>query len=155
MNAVLLAARAVVNELGGVKVVAAALGKSPTTLAHELDPNYPSAKLGIDCAIAIDRLHGEGRIAQAVATTVGGVFMPLPQGNQADSDTGRCVVKVMKETAEAIQAAADNLAKNRGENGVAVVHKEALEAINALVSMMVCASRDAERTAPHLHAVAA
>jgi hypothetical protein len=36
------------------------------------------------------------------------------------------------------------------------VHKEGMEAIGALVSMMVAAERDAERSRPaHLHAVAA
>jgi hypothetical protein len=108
----------------------------------------------LDTAVAIEKLHGQGRITQAIATAIGGVFMPLPS-TQANTDTGRCAVKVMKETAEAIQAAADNLERNRGDNGIAVVHKECMEAIGALVSMMVAAERDAERSRPALHAVAA
>jgi hypothetical protein len=152
-HSVLLTIKAVVQDLGGIKVVADALGISYTTLAHELNP-HDKAQMSFERAIVIDNLHGQGRIAQAFAAAVGGVFMPLPRDAQ-DTDTGRCMVTVMKETAEAIQAAADNLKANRGENGLASIHKEGMEAIGAIVSMMVAAQRDAERSRPALHAVAA
>lgn len=63
---VLTAAYNVVTDYpGGAQALGPQMGKSPSTLSHELNRNYPGAKLGLLDAVKITVLTGDRRILDA------------------------------------------------------------------------------------------
>jgi hypothetical protein len=157
MKTLLLAARAVVQEMGGVKAVAQALGCNATTLAHELDPNYEGAKLGVDRALQIDQLHGEGRIATAFASASGGVFMPLPKAaGGAGDDTLQHVSRLVSEFGDVLREVSSSTADGRiTDNELQQFLAEALQVQGALNALIAHLSRLNQAAKPqHLQRVA-
>ena len=139
MKTVMLAARAVVQEMGGPKAVAQALGCNPTTLAHELDPKYESAKLGVDRLLEIELLHGGGRIASAFASACGGTFLALPSASGAGGDdTLQHVSRLVAEFGDVLREVSTSTADGRiTDNELQRFLAEVLQvqgALNGLVS---------------------
>lgn len=62
---------------GGAESLAPRIGKSPTTLSHEVT-RTGHAKLGLETAVDITVLSGDLRILRAFATTCGQMLLPLP-----------------------------------------------------------------------------
>lgn len=62
---------------GGSESLAPRIGKSPTTLSHEV-ARIGHAKLGLGTAVDITVLSGDLRILRAFATTCGQMLLPLP-----------------------------------------------------------------------------
>lgn len=63
---VLTAAYNVVTDYpGGAQALAPQMGKSASTLSHELNRNYPGAKLGLLDAVKLTVLTGDRRILEA------------------------------------------------------------------------------------------
>lgn len=62
---------------GGAQSLAPRMGKSPTTLAHEVSATG-AAKLGLLDAAKITHLTGDLRVLEAFAGNVGQMLVPLP-----------------------------------------------------------------------------
>lgn len=76
---VLLAAYHLVKDfVGGAAALAAMLpNKSGTTLSHEVNPNCPGYKLGLDDAVRISTLTRDPRILHAFASEMNCMVIPL------------------------------------------------------------------------------
>ena len=70
---------------GGAQSLAPRMGKSPTTLAHEVS-GQGSAKLGLLDAAKITHLPGDLRILAAFAANAGQMLVPLPHVVDLASD---------------------------------------------------------------------
>jgi hypothetical protein len=64
---------------GGAAALAPVVNKTATTLSHEVSPNYPSAKLGLEDAVALSVWSQDWRIANAFVGQMGGMVIPLPK----------------------------------------------------------------------------
>ena len=71
---------------GGVRALAARMERNSNTLAHELNPNMPTHKLGLGDAALMTALSGDASIAEAMARAAGGVFVRLPASSQASDE---------------------------------------------------------------------
>lgn len=158
MHALLIAVRLTVRELGGAEQAARHLGKSPSTLAHELDPNCAHAKLGLLDAATLAAAASEKRIAAAFAAECGGMFLPLPQadGSAAGEDTTRLFATLATEFGDVLAAAGQAVADGRvTDRELGEVQKQGLELMGALQSLMVhLAQRNQAAKGPTLQAVA-
>lgn len=61
---------------GGPASLAPRLDKSASTLAHECQPGYPGAKLGLQTAVRMSVLAGDRRILNAFAADMGCMVVP-------------------------------------------------------------------------------
>lgn len=139
MHPLLIAARLVVRDMGGADQAARHLGKSGSTLAHEIDPNYPSAKLGLLDAATLSAAASDARIASAFAAECGGVYLQLPQAaSEADDDTMRHITALVGEFGDVLRevssAAADGCVT---DNELDRVQREAVEVIAGLQRLLV------------------
>lgn len=158
MHPVMIAARLLVRDMGSADVAAPHLGKSASTLSHELDPNYKGAKLGLLDALTLTQASGDDRIATAFAAACGGVFLKLPQdGSQAGDDTVQHVTRVVGEFGDVLREVSGSTADGQvSDNELVRVQAEALEAIGALQRMLAHLAQlnQAGKSAPHLQRVA-
>ena len=116
---VLDAARNLARSLpGGVEAIAHRLGKRPDTLRHELIAQG-FAKLGLEDADAIGALAREARspnrtmIVNALAATVGGVVVLLPDSDAMDGDTFAALAQTAREFGEFITSVAEAAADGK------------------------------------------
>jgi hypothetical protein len=139
MQGVMLAARAVVQELGGVDQVARALGKNRFSLSHELNPRAEGHKLGLETAVQIDQLHGQGRIASAFAAACGGAFVPDASAEEpAELDTVAHTARIAREFADVLREVSETTREGSvSDNDLMRVRRETLELIGALNGMLV------------------
>lgn len=61
---------------GGAVALAPQIGKTHSTLSHELSRDYPTYKLGLADAAKLTVLSRDARIAEALAACAGGRFVP-------------------------------------------------------------------------------
>lgn len=95
---------------GGAVSLAPRLGKSHTTLAHELN-GTGIAKLGLIDAEKITLLLGDMRILEAFATNCGQMLVPLPAASVLAGDD--CMLRLtdsVKEFADVCKEVAGDLA---------------------------------------------
>jgi len=85
MNLLDAAYNAVHDYQGGAASLAPRMGKSPTTLAHEVS-GQGAAKLGLLDAAKITQMTGDLRILTAFATNAGQMLVPLPSAGMAVGD---------------------------------------------------------------------
>lgn len=76
---------------GGPDSLAPRMGKSPVSLAHEVN-GTGGAKLGLLTAEKITQLSGDLRILQAFATNCGQMLIPLPALERGQQDD--CMVRL-------------------------------------------------------------
>lgn len=91
---------------GGSESLAPRVGKSPTTLSHEVS-RTGHAKFGLETAVDITVLSGDLRILRAFATTCGQMLLPLPLASMSHLEcirrlgvvlaTAGCVVRETTE----------------------------------------------------------
>lgn len=76
---------------GGSQSLAPRMGKSATTLSHEVTATG-TAKLGLLDAAKITQLTGDLRVLAAFAANAGQMLVPLPTGPTTDADD--CMVRL-------------------------------------------------------------
>lgn len=158
MHPLLIAAKLTVRNMGGAELAARHLGKSPSTLAHELDPNCAHAKFGLLDAATLVEASGDTRIAAAFAAECGGMFLLLPRvdDSAAGEDTSRLFAKLAAEFGDVLTAAGAAVADGRvTDRELGEVQKQGLELMGALQSLMVhLGQRNQAAKGPALQAVA-
>ena len=78
MNTLLAAFDLVRGHPGGAVTLGPMLGKNAATLSQEINPAYPTAKLGLEDAVKLSVLTGDRRIATAFASELGCMLVALP-----------------------------------------------------------------------------
>lgn len=134
MDAARLVAR---DYAGGVEAVAARLGKAATSLRHELDPGYRTAKFGLADAVLLTQLTREMvggpdlRIVTAFATEVGAMVIPLPEIASGATDMA-AMTSTMREFGEYVARVGEVLADSRvTDNELADTERELGEMVQA------------------------
>ena len=110
---------------GGAQSLAPRMGKSPTTLAHEVS-GQGSAKLGLLDAAKITHLTGDLRILAAFAANAGQMLVPLPHAFNLESED--CMLR-MADTAKEFselcrEVAVDLLDGDVNDNEMGCIDKE-------------------------------
>lgn len=96
---------------GGAVSLAPRMGKRPATLSHEVrTPVGSTAKLGLLDAITIMEFSGDLAIMHAMASRMGGMFIPLKASADADGDVSNRVGRVAQEFAELMAEVLGNAA---------------------------------------------
>ncbi|MFN4114953.1 MAG: phage regulatory CII family protein [Inhella sp.] len=130
---------------GGSVALAPQLGKSHTTLSHELNRNYPGAKLGLLDAVKLSVLSGDARVADAFAREMGGIFLPLLAGGGSLAGTLSELAQLACKFGELVQET--NRAWADGQitaNELAVLEREAGELSAAMGRVLAHARADCE-----------
>lgn len=95
---------AVLDSREGVKGIADYLGKSPSTLYSEMNPNEGEGrtnhKLGLLDWVKLVRLTGDFRSLQKVAEDLGYVAVPLPVGDLAPLEALQHLTRITREAGE-------------------------------------------------------
>lgn len=144
MHPLLIAARLLVRDMGGADEAAKHLGKSGTTLSHELNPNDRTAKLGLLDAATLTQASGNHLLATAFAAECGGVFLPLPDLAVAagGQDTLGKVSKLVTEFGDVLREVASRTADGVVcDNDLAVLQAECLQLMSAQQDMLVHLAR--------------
>lgn len=131
---------------GGAPAIARRLGKSPTTLCHELTATG-SAKLGLVDAVKISQLTRSTAIAQAFCAQLGGVYLPaVPTEVQGDlAVLGNSIREFGEFASNFSQALTDGLVTH---NELRSMERQALEAIGAITEALAVAKRRHEDGKP-------
>lgn len=127
---------------GGATALAPLLGKSASTLSHEVDPNYPTAKLGLADALKLTMLSKDRTVLNAFAMACHCMVLPLPAcADGVDDDTFKGVTRMAREFAEVIGQISEVTADGRvSDNELRRVESEAAELVSA-VQMVLTALR--------------
>jgi hypothetical protein len=127
---------------GGATALAPLLGKSASTLSHEVDPNYPTAKLGLADALKLTMLSKDRSVLNAFAMACHCMVLPLPAcADGVDDDTFKGVTRMAREFAEVIGQISEVTADGRvSDNELRRVESEAAELVSA-VQMVLTALR--------------
>lgn len=144
---------------GGAVALAPVLGKNPATLSHEVNPNYPTAKFGLDDAVKLSVWTCDRRIASAFASQVGCMLLPLPQGDETGTtleDVAAMAREFADLAAEVSKAVADGKVS---ANELARVQREAAELVGRVETTVKhvaeLAGAAAARTVIELNAIEA
>jgi hypothetical protein len=100
---------------GGSAALAPRMGKTPSTLCHEVAPRQmpgSTAKLGLLDAVALMEMTGDHRIMHAVAQRLGGMFVPLASVDDEARDASH-LADLAREFAHVVEAVASSLADGR------------------------------------------
>jgi hypothetical protein len=96
---------------GGAEALAVRLGKRGTSLSHEVSPNRPDAKLGLQDAQAIMTMTGDLRILHAQAAELDCLLLPMPRleggGEGLAGQTAQLAREFAELMAELVADAAD------------------------------------------------
>lgn len=93
---------------GGARKLAERMGKSPTSLCHEVNPpDGSTAKFGLLDAAKVMDLTGDHRIMHALAQRLGGMFLPL-SGMDLESSDAMHLAEVAREFGELMAVVASS-----------------------------------------------
>ena len=124
---------------GGAASLAPRMGKSSTTLSHEVTATG-TAKFGLLDAVKVTSFSGDLRILQAWAIHAGQMLLPLPSDGEQSDECLAHVASSAKEFSELVAAAADSLADGRvSDNEMDRIEREAGElfaAVHGLIKSM-------------------
>lgn len=140
---------------GGSHSLAPRMGKSATTLSHEVAADG-TAKLGLLDAAKITALSGDLRILAAFATNAGQMLVPLPQ--PVDADVDDCMLRLaatVKEFSDLCSEVAGDLKDSQiTDNELARVDRECGELIASVHSLREALARRNQATKPaHIRVV--
>ena len=135
---------------GGATALAPLLGKSASTLSHEVDPNYPTAKLGLADALKLTMLSKDRSVLNAFAMACHCMVVPLPAcSDNDDDDTFRSVTRVAREFAELISEVSEVTADGAvSDNELRRVDSEATELVAAIQAVLTTLRLRNERSRP-------
>jgi len=136
---------------GGATALAPLLGKSASTLNHEVEPNYATAKLGLADALKLTMLSKDRGILNAFAMACHCMVLPLPSSPEGiDDDTFTSVTRMAREFAEVISQIAEVTADGAvSDNELGRVEREAAElvaAVQAVLAALQARNRASKRT---------
>lgn len=136
MDVLTAAANVVEDYPGGAAALAPQIGKAGSTLAHEIDRNYATAKLGLHDAVKISKRTGDNRILQAFAAECSHYVLPIPEIGERGDVTER-VVTYTQEVGQYLSAVAESIRDNLvTDNELAKCERELGEMIGAASSLM-------------------
>ena len=123
---------------GGATALAPLLGKSASTLNHEVDPNYPTAKLGLADALKLTLLSKDRSVLNAFAMACHCMVLPLPAcADGIDDDTFKGVTRLAREFAEVISQISEVTADGAvTDNELRRVEGEAAELVSAVQAVL-------------------
>jgi hypothetical protein len=123
---------------GGATALAPLLGKSASTLNHEVDPNYPTAKLGLADALKLTVLSKDRGVLNAFAMACHCMVLPLPScADGIDDDTFKGVTRLAREFAEVISQISEVTADGAvSDNELGRVEREASELVSAVQAVL-------------------
>lgn len=137
MNATQAAFRVVRDFPGGAVALAPYLGKSAATLSHEVNPNQPTYKLGLQTAVDMTIASRNPAILNAFAAECGYMVLPLPSADAGDDMVNR-ISGLAKEFAEEVQAVSEVLADGEvTANELKRVEREGADVIAAVQALLV------------------
>jgi hypothetical protein len=150
MNVQTAAFNLVHDHPGGTSALAPLLGKSTSTLNHEVDPNYTTAKLGLADALKLTLLTKNHSILNAFAMACHCMVVPLPAcSDNDDDDTFRSVTRVAREFAELISEVSEVTADGAvSDNELRRVDSEATELVAAIQAVLTTLRLRNERSRP-------
>lgn len=145
MNILLSAFHTVHDFPGGAVALAPILGKNPATLSHEVNPNYPTAKLGLEDAVKLAVWTQDRRMATAFAAQVGCMLVPLPESVRVGTSF-EALASMAKEFAEMVAAVTTAMADDRvTPNDLAMVEAEAAQLVVSVQATVQHVQAMAER----------
>lgn len=127
---------------GGAASLAPRLGKSATTLAHEVN-GTGTAKLGLVDAKKITQMSGDLRILEAFAMDCGQMLVPLPEAIQiADDDCMLRLADSAREFGELCKEVASDLSDGGiSDNELARIDKECSKLVASLHALQASLAR--------------
>ena len=114
-----------------IERVARLIGKHPTTLARELNPNDEGAKLGFTDEVKISAVTGLFDSRDYAETNLGRCAFLLPQTEGCFSDVAEAVGQATKEFGEFLTALAQGMGVD-SEDGAEISPDEAARALDEL-----------------------
>lgn len=135
------------NYPGGARALAPRIGKSGTTLSHEVNPpDGSSAKAGLLDAVAIMELTGDHSLLHALNQHMGYVTVPMPTLHEAHEDTGVQVAVLAKEFGDVMVEIAQGAADAEiNDNELRSLHRQWAELVSAgNVLLATWAAKNAE-----------
>ena len=150
MNVQTAAFNLVHDHPGGTTALAPLLGKSTSTLNHEVDPNYATAKLGLADALKLTLLTKNHAILNAFAMACHCMVLPLPPcPDDSDDNTFRSVTRAAREFAELISEVSEVTADGAvSDNELRRVDAEATELVAAIQAVLTTLRLRNERSRP-------
>jgi hypothetical protein len=132
MNVLASAYNVVSDYRGGASALAPLLGKSASTLSHEVSPNCAHAKLGLLDAVKITAFTGDWRILEAYAAEVGALVVPIHSNAGGEADTLAALAKLAQEFAELVSATGEAMADGQvTDNELARMERKTGELVQA------------------------
>lgn len=125
------------NHPGGAQDLGPKIGKAGSTLSHEVNPQYPSAKLGLLDAVKLSVVSGNRAVLNAFAAECGCLALPLVQNAGGDEDTLKALAAMAHEFADLVAEASMAMADGHvSDNELARVETEAGQMVQALQRVM-------------------
>jgi hypothetical protein len=123
---------------GGAEALAPRLGKAPGSLCHEVrPPKSSSAKLGLVDAVEIMELADDTTPLQLICARFGGMFVRLPQLNEAHENTMAHTARVAAEFADVLRVVSETMADGRvSANEVREIERQSGELFTAVQRML-------------------
>lgn len=156
---VMIAAFGLVNDYpGGAGALAPVLGKSPTTLSHEVSPTYPTAKFGLADAVKLSVWSNDRRVLSAFAAELSCMVVPLVADVPGVEGIGPRVAALAREFADLMGTVAADLSDGQvSANELARIEREAGELVGAVQALLAALKGlhdvGAAATVPALRAV--
>lgn len=137
MNVLQAAFNVIHDAEGGAQALGRALGKRDGVLSHEVNPNRHDAKLGLADAVKISVLTGDRRIANAFASEVGCMLVPLPAAGVGCDGAAAKTAALAKEFGELMAELSVDLADGQvSDNERSRIEREGGELVAALQQLL-------------------
>lgn len=140
MNVLAAAYNVVSDYRGGASALAPLLGKSGSTLSHEVSPNCAHAKFGLLDAVKVTAFTGDWRILQAFAAEVGALVVPIHSNAGGEADTLAALGKMAHEFADLVSATGAAMADGEvSDNELATLERETGDLVAAAQNVLALA----------------
>lgn len=140
MNVLAAAYNVVSDYRGGASALAPLLGKSGSTLSHEVSPNCTHAKFGLLDAVKVTAFTGDWRILQAFAAEVGALVVPIHSNAGGEADTLAALGKMAHEFADLVSATGAAMADGEvSDNELATLERETGDLVAAAQNVLALA----------------
>ena len=138
MDVTLAAFRLVRNASCGAERLAEVLGKSASTLYHEVSPTYRGgAKLGLRDAVTLSVATGDAQILEAFALEMGRMVVPLVLAEPGTDGVAALTAKLAREFSDLVAELSKDLADGHvSSNERARIEREASELMAALQKLL-------------------
>lgn len=135
---VMIAAFGLVNDYpGGAGALAPVVGKSPTTLSHEVSPTYPTAKFGLADAVKLSVWANDRRVLNAFAGEMSCMVVPLAADVPGVEGIGTRVAELAREFADVMGVVAADLSDGQvSGTELARIEREAGQLVGAIQALL-------------------